>query len=169
MPSKFEDAAIQMLIDNPFGWYSGYSKVSFTFGREGRCLYKNGGRGRVDLFAHVRIPGKFGGGSNYQFEIKSCKGDLYSGNGLNLFGMYNYLVYPKTSITSLPGSITYEMVVDRLKEIDCEHAGIIAIISDEEFIVERKAKRYYGDGMPPDIKPYTYKNCRTLTNKVQSK
>ena len=158
-----------MLMRKRDEWYNGYQGVRFEFTQQATCRYRNGGHGRVDLAANVFMPTKITGGNRYHFEIKSCKSDLDTDRGLNLFATYNYLVYPKLPITTLPGIITYEMVEQKLKDIGCEHAGIIAVISDDDFIVERKARRYNGDGAPPAIKAYQHKNCRILPNTVQSK
>lgn len=156
MPSLFEDTAIRLLTENPFGWYSGYPDVRFEFRPQATCKYKNGGHGRVDLLAHVYMPKKRIGGSYYNFEIKSSKSDMDTDNGLNLFGMYNFFVYPRVPITTLPGIITYDMAVEKLKDIGCDHAGIIAITSDNSYEVERKARRYNGDGIPPAIKAHSF-------------
>lgn len=157
MPSSFEDTAVKLLMENPLEWYSGYTAVVFELKRQATCRYKNGGHGRVDLSAHVYRPSKMAGGSYYNFEIKSCKSDMETDNGLNLFNMYNYFVYPRVPITMLPGTITYDMAVQKLKDIGCEHAGIIAVTSDDSFVIERKAKRYKGDGIPPAIKAYNFR------------
>ena len=158
MASFYEMDVAHILMTQPMKWYDGYKDVRIKFEYQATCRYKNGGHGRVDLSAHVYMPGKGHGGSWYNFEIKSSKSDLYSNKGLNLFNMYNYMVYPRSVLPSMPGAITYEMIEQRLKEIGCEHAGIICIINDHDYIVERKAKRYYGDGMPPEVKEHNFGN-----------
>lgn len=158
--SEFEKVVAQMIMEKSDKWYDGYKNVYMQYNQQVGCHYKNGGHGIIDLVVHVYNPKKIAGGSFYNFEIKSCLSDLNSGRGLNLFGMYNYLVYPRIAITKLPGIITLDIVENKLKEIGCEHAGIIGVINDNDFIVERKAKRYYGDGMPSTVKAYKYKNSR---------
>lgn len=162
MANRYEDAVVEMLLNNPFKWYTGYKNVCFEFVRQKGINYKNGGHGVVDLYVHVRRPQiqYFGTGNDYYFEIKSGVSDLNSGKGLNLYGMYNYLVYPRSMITTLPGVLTYDIVERKLKEIGCEHAGIIGVLSDNDFVVERIARRYNGDGIPQTIKPYIHKNRR---------
>lgn len=157
MAGKFEECAVRLLTEKPFVWYNGYKDVRFSFRQQATCRYLNGGHGRVDLAAHVYAPTKQSGGSFYNFEIKSCKADMDTNKGFNLFSMYNYLVYPRCQITSIPGAITFDMVAQKLVDIGCEHVGIIAVISDNEFVVERKARRYYGNGMPPVIKSHRHK------------
>ena len=158
--SEFENTVLQMIIQKAENWYDGYKDVYIDYSQQVGYHYKNGGHGVVDIVVHIYCPRKRYGGSYYNFEIKSCASDLNSGRGLNLFGMYNYLVYPKSQITTLPGIITFDMIEKKLKEIGCEHAGIIAVISDDDFIVERKARRYYGDEVPKSIKGHKFKNCR---------
>lgn len=155
--SKFEDAVTKMLIENTDKWYNGYKNVNIDYEQQSVCRYKNGGHGIVDLRIWIYRGWMKHAGNAYNFEIKSSPGDLNSGNGLNLYGMYNYLVYPRIAISILPGIITYDMVEKKLNDIGCDHAGIIGIISDDDFVVERKARRYSGDGMPSAIKPYKYK------------
>lgn len=155
--SEYEYTVINMLLNNLDKWYEGYKGVHVEFFQQAACRYKNGGHGIVDLSVHIYSPKKKNGGNWYNFEIKSGESDLNSGRGLNLYSMYNYLVYPKSLITTLPGILTYDKVDKKLKSIDAEHAGIIGVISDNEFIVERKARRYNGEGMPKDIKPHRYK------------
>ena len=157
MASWYEMDVAHILMMPPLKWYDGYKDVRCTFTYQATCKYKNGGHGRCDLVAHICMQSKPYGGSYYNFEIKSGKNDLYSNKGLNLFGMYNYIVYPRYAVASMPGALTYDIVSKRLTDIGCEHVGIICIVSDNDYIVERKAKRYYGDGMPPDIKAYKYK------------
>lgn len=155
--SLYEMDVAHILMRQPLKWYDGYKDVQFAFDIQSTCRYKNGGHGRVDMSAHVYLPGKKAGGSFFNFEIKSGRRDLYSNKGLNLYGMYNYIVYPRYPLSSIPGAIDYEIVSQRLEEIGCQHVGIICIINDHDYIVERKAKRYYGDGMPPEIKSYRHK------------
>lgn len=158
--SKFEDTVVDMLINNIDKWYTGYKDVCVQYSRQVGIRYRNGGHGVVDLAVHIFIPNRPGAGNHYNFEIKSCLGDLNSGNGMNLYGMYNYLVYPHSLITTLPGILTYDMVERKLNAIGCDHAGIIGVISDKDFVVERRARRYNGNGAPKDIKAHEYKNGR---------
>lgn len=155
--SIYEDAVVKMLLENVDKWYTGYKNVNIEYTTQAVCRYKNGGHGRADLKVMIYRGYAIQAGNVYNFEIKSCAGDLNSGRGLNLYGMYNYLVYPRIAITTLPGIITYDMAEKKLHDIGCDHAGIIGIISDNDFIVERKARRYSGSGMPCEIKPHIYK------------
>ncbi len=156
--SEFENAVAKMIIENPDKWYTGYKDVCIEYAQQVGYRYKNGGHGIVDLVVHIFRPYKPNAGNRYNFEIKSCESDLNSGRGLNLYAMYNYLVYPRSSITTLPGVLTYDKIEKKLKDINCEHAGIICVVSDSDFIVERPARRYNGDGMPHSIKAHKYKN-----------
>lgn len=158
--SEFENKVVQMLKNNVDKWYTGYKGVYLDFRQQAVCRYENGGHGVVDLAVNAFMPGKPYAGNWYNFEIKSSKSDLNSGRGLNLYTMYNYIVYPHILITTLPGIITLDAVERKLKEINCEHAGIIAVISDNDFEVIRRAKRYHGNGMPKTIKAYEYKTGR---------
>jgi len=155
--SIFENAVTQMIVNNVDKWYDGYKNVCVDYVQQAACRYKNGGHGVVDLVVHIYLPNKPCAGNQYNFEIKSSSGDLNSGNGLNLYGMYNYLVYPRSPITTLPGAITREMVEQKLASVGCDHVGIIAIVSDDDFVVERKARRYSGDGMPNKVKAHKHK------------
>lgn len=157
MASWFEMDVAHILMRQPIKWYDGYKNVRIEYDYQVTCRYKNGGHGRVDFMAHIYMPSKPYEGSYFNFEFKSSKNDLYSNKGLNLFGMYNYIVYPKSALESVPGSITYNMVEQRLKHIKCDHVGIICIINDHDYIVERKAKRYYGSDMPPEVKAHCFK------------
>lgn len=157
MASLFEMDVAHILMKPPIKWYDGYKDVRWAVTYQATCRYKNGGHGRCDFMAHIFMPSKPFDGSYFNFEIKSGKNDLYSNKGLNLFGMYNYIVYPRYALESMPGAITYDIVAKKLKEIGGDHVGIICIVNPNEYIVERKAKRYYGDGMPPEIKAYKFK------------
>lgn len=154
--SYYEGWVVHLLMAKKDVWYSGYKDVRFDFNSQATCRYKNGGHGRCDLVVHAYMPEKPQSGSYYNFEIKSGKRDLFSDKGLNLFSMYNYLVYPHSQITILPDALTYEIVEQRLKEIGGDHVGIIALVSDTDIVIERQAHRYYGDGMPPDIKGHSF-------------
>lgn len=154
--SKFETMVSEMLINNIDRWYDGYKKVCISYGEQTTCRYKNGGHGVVDFSVRIFIPFKKNNGITYHFEIKSSESDLNSGRGLNLFATYNYLVYPKSMITTLPRVLTYEKVDKKLKQEGCEHAGIIGVISDNDFVIERMAKRYNGDGIPSGIKAHKF-------------
>ena len=158
--SSFENVVTEMIINNIDKWYTGYKDVCIEYAQQVGTRYKNGGHGIVDLVVHIFRPYKQANGNRYFFEVKSSIGDLNTGKGLNLYGMYNYVVYPKSLITSLPGVLTYDIIDKKLKSIGCEHAGIIGVISDNDFIVEKKARRYNGDGMPNGIKAHKYKNGR---------
>lgn len=158
--SSFENTVAGLLIKNIDKWYTGYKDVNIEYCQQSVFRYKNGGHGIVDLCITIYRGYMKHAGKRYNFEIKSCPRDLNSGNGMNLYGMYNYLVYPKIQITTLPGIITYEMVEKKLSDIGCDHAGIIGIINDNEIVVERKAIKYSGEGMPNEIKAHMYKNAR---------
>ena len=158
--SRFENVVTEMLMNNVDRWYAGYRNVCVDYAQQVGIRYNNGGHGIVDLAVHIFRPDKRTDGNWYYFEIKSSIADLNSGKGMNLFGMYNYLVYPRSLISSLPGVLTYDLIDRKLKSIGCEHVGIIGVISDNDFVVERRARRYKGSGIPGNIKSYKHENRR---------
>ena len=104
--SSFERTVTEMLVKDFEKWYGAFKNVRVEYRQQVGCRYKNGGHGIVDLVVHIFMPRKPESGSWYNFEIKSNISDLNTGRGMNLYAMYNYVVYPRSMIKSLPGVLT---------------------------------------------------------------
>lgn len=69
---------------------------------------------RVDYMQFKPLNNSISGiekGSFYCYEVKSCKDDFESGNGLNFIGDYNYLVMPKDLYDIIKDKIPYDVGV----------------------------------------------------------
>ena len=104
------------------------------------------------------------------YEIKSCVGDVYSGNGLNFLGEENYIVTTMETYKKLLPDISSGFLTNYIKEHYPEslyhHYGIMVAVPSH--IDCRKTKELHEEfenptplgGKPSDWKLYSIHKCR---------
>lgn len=85
------------------------------------------------------------------YEIKSCKADVYSGNGLNFYGEYNYIVTTMKTYKELKEDIYNGKLNDHVKSVmnvnECPKFGFMVAVPSH--LDMRKNSDMYEEYMKP--------------------
>ena len=142
MVSLFEEVAVSLVLSDWKDKCDRQNLYRLEWGRNAHVGYGRKKWGLVDLVVNLRNLRTLVACKTIHYEMKSCVLDLCSGNGVNLYADYNYIVYPKDCrhyVTS-GKSLSFEYLDKWTKKRKLEYVGIICIDEDLKLQVEREAR-----------------------------